>query len=256
MQLNDKKEYHLGDFQIHELQQERFPLEKESALYIAVSEGNMPVVKQICESNAFTSLNGAGVLSENPVTNIRYHFVIATAMITRFCVKKGLVQDTAYGISDYYIQKMDKVHTIADINRIHTAMCYDFCENMIAIKKSSVISRSIVKALDYIYTNIHYAITLPQLAEHVGLSESYFSKLFAKEIGMSVHEYICRVKIEKASNLLCYSDYSIADIANYLAFSSESHFISVFKKYEKITPNKYRNIHFRESWNTSDNNLF
>ena len=64
-------------------------------------------------------------------------------------------------------------------------------------------------------------------------------------------EWYCtskRLKIEKAKNLLQYSDTDIVGIANYLAFSSQSHFISVFKKYEGITPHKFRERYFRTSW--------
>ncbi len=107
-------------------------------------------------------------------------------------------------------------------------------------------------ALEYISANIHSNILLPDIADKVGLSENYLSRLFSKEMNITIHEYINKLKIEKARNLLCYSDYSIIDIANYLAFSSQSHFITVFKKHEGITPNKYRNLHYRESWSLKD----
>ena len=67
-------------------------------------------------------------------------------------------------------------------------------------------------------------------------------------MGIPVSEYIMRLKIEKAKNLLQYSDTDIVGIANYLAFSSQSHFICVFKKYEGITPHKFRERHFRTNW--------
>ncbi|MBO5292841.1 MAG: helix-turn-helix transcriptional regulator [Lachnospiraceae bacterium] len=73
----------------------------------------------------------------------------------------------------------------------------------------------------------------------------YLSKLFHKEIGIPVSEYIMLQKVEKAKNLLCYSDYSIVDIANYLTFSSQSHFIQVFQKFAGLTPRKYRDRYFR-----------
>ena len=53
---------------------------------------------------------------------------------------------------------------------------------------------------------------------------------------------------EKAKNLLTYSNYSLTEIANYLAFSSQSHFIQIFQKYGGTTPRKYRELHFRNNW--------
>ena len=49
-----------------------------------------------------------GKLSENKLQNIRYHFVVTTAMIARYCVHNGMEQEKAYGLSDFYILKMDK----------------------------------------------------------------------------------------------------------------------------------------------------
>jgi len=248
--MPEKKEYYRTDFINHENQFQRNPLERESEMYAAVAEGNINKVKSLCESRVFTKTEGMGILSTDCIINMRYHFVIGTAMITRFCVKKGLVQDAAYGMSDYYIRKMDNLATIEEIESLYYTMCCDFCNTMEQTEKENVISRSIVLTLEYIHTHIHSTIMLPALAQNVGLSESYLSRLFSKEMGISLHEYINRAKIEKAKNLLCYSDYSVIDIANYLAFSSHSHFISVFKKCEGTTPTKYRNIHFRENWNS------
>ncbi|MDO4965879.1 MAG: AraC family transcriptional regulator [Lachnospiraceae bacterium] len=239
------------DIFIHESGLSRNPIEQEVAIYDAVSSGNMDDVISYCNKNKFTNTEGLGVLSDNEIRNMRYHFVIGTAMITRYCVGRGLEQDKAYSMSDYYIYKMDSVKTIEEINRIHSAMCLDFCETMISLKNRNVISRSIKETLEYISANIYRPILLSDLAEHVNLSESYLSKLFAKEMGVSIREYINLTKIEKARNLLCYSEYSFIDIANYLAFSSQSHFISIFKKYEGMTPKKYRDTHFHSTWSLS-----
>lgn len=240
-----------NDLQIHENINNRNPIEKEAAIYDAVASGHMDEVKSYCNSKKFIDMDGLGILSDNKVRNIRYHFVVSTAMITRFCVGKGLDQDTGYSMSDYYIKKMDCVDTIEEIHRIHSSMCLDFCETMITLKKRDVISRSIKETLEYISANIYRPILLSDLAEHVNLSESYLSRLFAKEMGVSIREYINLTKIEKARNLLCYSEYSFIDIANYLAFSSQSHFISIFKKYEGMTPKKYRDTHFHSTWSLS-----
>ena len=111
-----------------------------------------------------------------------------------------------------------------------------------------VLSKPIVLCIDYIYSHIHNRITVKELAEHLNFSESYLSKLFHKEMGLPISQYILNLKIEKAKNLLQYSEYSIIDISNYLSFSSQSHFIQVFQKYTGLTPHKYRTKHFRTDW--------
>ena len=127
-------------------------------------------------------------------------------------------------------------------------MCIDMCKQMNIIRNSQILSKPIVLCIDYIYSHIHYRITIKELADHLHLSESYLSKLFSKEMGISLSQYILDLKIEKAKNLLQYSEYNIVDIANYLSFSSQSHFIQVFQKKTGLTPHKYRTQNFRQEW--------
>ena len=64
---------------------------------------------------------------------------------------------------------------------------------------------------------------------------------------MSVMEYITRKRIQAAENMLKYSEYSCLAISDYLCFSSESHFIQVFRRYTGLTPKRYREAYFRVS---------
>ena len=102
--------------------------------------------------------------------------------------------------------------------------------------------------IEYIYNLIHDRITIEDLAAYTDLSPSYLSRLFKKELGISVSEYIREKKIDKAQNLLKYSDFTPVEIANYLSFSSQSHFIQTFEKMVGMTPKKYRDRYYRTSW--------
>ena len=197
------------------------PMEEEFLFYEAVSSGNLDYVQQNCRQKRFTDPKGMGVLSTNSLTNIKYHFIVATAMITRQCVEHGMEVEQ---------------------------MALDFTGKMSLLKKNTVISKSITICMDYIYNNINQRITVSDLADYTGLSPSYLSRLFKKELGISISDYICEKKIEKAENLLKYSDFSFVEIANYLAFSSQSHFIQSFKKSVGLTPKKYRDKYYHASW--------
>lgn len=58
---------------------------EEFLFYQAVTSGDLEIVKENCDKERFLDSQGVGVLSRNPVTNIKYHFVITTAMITHLC---------------------------------------------------------------------------------------------------------------------------------------------------------------------------
>jgi len=101
---------------------------------------------------------------------------------------------------------------------------------------------------DYIYSNIKERITIADLAAYTGLSESYLSRVFKQNLGVSISDYIREKKIEKATHLLKYSDKPIIDIANYLSFSSQSHFIQIFEGFMGLTPKKYRDRYYKSMW--------
>ncbi len=251
--MNLTKEWYKSEFIQHELLEPHRAIEHEFNFYDAIATGNLDYVKENCNSNAFTDPDGMGKLSEDPLQNIRYHFIVTTAMIARYCVHNGMELEKAYGLSDFYILKMDKCKSIPEISKLHDTMCLDYCSKMQIIMKQQIISKPVVLCLDYIYSHIHYRITLDELAEYLNLSPSYLSKLFKKEVGIAISTYILNLKIEKAKNLLQYSEYTISDIANYLAFSSQSHFIQVFQKKIGITPHKYRSQYFRTNWQSMSN---
>lgn len=246
--MNLRKEWYQQELDISEESLTHRPLEEEYSFYSAVSSGDIAFVQENCKKNAFVNPDGMGILSLTPLTNIKYHFVITTAMITRHCVTAGMELEQAYRLSDFYILKMDSCNSIEAISRLHDDMVLDFTGKMLLLKKSSVISKPIIICIDYIYKHINSRITVQILADYTSLSPSYLSRLFKKELGISISDYICEKKIEKAENLLKYSDYSLIEIATYLAFSSQSHFIQTFKKFVGLTPKKYRDHYYRTIW--------
>ena len=202
----------------------------EYSFYNAVKTGDMEYVIKNCKEDAFIHLDGTGVLSRNTLQNIKYHFVVTTAMITRYCIDGGLEPEQAYRLSDFYILKMD------------------FTGKMVLQKKSSILSKPVTQCVDYIYSNIKERITIADLAAYTGLSESYLSRVFKQNLGVSISDYIREKKIEKATHLLKYSDKPIIDIANYLSFSSQSHFIQIFENFTGLTPKKYRDRYYKSMW--------
>lgn len=243
-----KQEWYLKELQNDEEKIVHRPMEEEYSFYHAVRTGDMEYVRENCNQGTFTNPTGMGILSPTPLTNIKYHFVVTVALITRSCVEGGMELEQAYRLSDFYILKMDACNTIEEVSQLHNSMVLDFTGKMLLLQKNAVISKPVIISMEYIYNHIHDRITLEELADYTHLSPSYLSRLFKKELGISVSNYICEKKIEKAQNLLKFSDFSLIEIANYLAFSSQSHFIQTFKKLVGVTPKKYRDSHYRSSW--------
>lgn len=220
----------------------------EYSFYNAVKSGDMETVLQNCSEDAFINLDGAGVLSRDSVTNIKYHFVVTAAMLTRYCIDGGLEPEQAYRLSDFYILKMDSCTTVRQVADLHHDMAKDFTGKMILQKRNPILSKPVMQCVDYIYAHIKERITIQDLADYTGLSTNYLSRVFKQNLGVSISDYIRQQKIEKATHLLKYSEHSIIDIANYLSFSSQSHFIQTFEGFIGMTPKKYRDKYYKSMW--------
>lgn len=225
------------------------PYENELAFYGLVRDGDQKKIIELMDKSPLNDPEGRGRLSQDEVRNIKYHFIVSVAMISRFCMEGGLNSETAYSLSDLYIQKADICTSIEPLIELHRSMCSDYAGRMRELRRNRVYSKHVVLCIDYIYENLQKRITVSILAKHVSLNETYLSKLFQAETGKSVSGYIRDKKIEAAQNMLKYSDFSCLNIGNYLAFASQSHFIQVFKAKTGLTPEVYRKQHFRSNWN-------
>ncbi len=230
------------EFSNHEQGKSHLSYEREAAFYQSIKMGNTKEAM-----NLFMPLDsdGMGKLSENHLRNLKYHLIITIAFITRYCIEGGMETEDAYNLSDVFIQKLDKCHTEDEIHQLHVSVVKEYSQRMYMILKRAMHSKPIMQCMEYISTHLYTKISLADLSELVNLSSEYLSKLFHSEVGMTISKYITAKKIEAAEKMLRYSEFSCGEIANYLCFSSESHFISVFKKHNNTTPKEYKEQNFR-----------
>ncbi len=230
------------DFIKREYEKFHASYEKESEFYESITSGDIDKVLQLTTQLA---TEGYGKLSEDNLRNLKYHLIISVAMITRFCIEKGMNMEQAYSMSDVYINKADMCCIEEDIHILHREMILEFTKRMKNINNKTATSKQIVLCIDYINNNLHLKISLEDLAKHLSLTPTYISQLFHSETGTKLNEYIKIKKIEAASNMIKFSNFNSIDISNYFNFSSHSYFIKVFKQYTGLTPKEYKEKYFR-----------
>jgi two-component system response regulator YesN len=98
------------------------------------------------------------------------------------------------------------------------------------------------KALDFIETHYGEPLTVDRVAKEVYLSSSRLSHIIKSELGITLGDYISKVRIEKAEALLKDRELSISQIALEVGFPDQSYFTKVFKKVEKCTPKAFSKI--------------
>ncbi|MEK4476260.1 response regulator [Paenibacillus sp. FSL R7-0048] len=95
----------------------------------------------------------------------------------------------------------------------------------------------------YIVLNLEQDLPREQVAEQVFLNPDYLSRMFKKEIGYSISDYILMERINYAKTLLSQTNISISSIATSVGYTNFSHFAKIFKKIAGIGPTEYRTQH-------------
>ena len=109
-----------------------------------------------------------------------------------------------------------------------------------AVASTAAEPPAVAGAKKFVQAHIEEPITLAQVVEHVGMSRFYFCKLFKRATGMTLTEYIARIRVERAKTLLVDPSLRISEIAYASGFGSIPHFNSVFKRYLGMAPTEYR----------------
>lgn len=106
--------------------------------------------------------------------------------------------------------------------------------------RASHAQKHLGKVLSYITDNLSGKLSMKLLAKISGYAPDYFGKLFRKELGVGVSEYICKRRLERACYELEYSSMGIDEIAVRTGFFDASYFIKMFRKHCGITPAQFR----------------
>lgn len=98
----------------------------------------------------------------------------------------------------------------------------------------------IEEVLQFIKENLYKELSIGKIANHVGVSEPHFARSFRKVMNSSPEEYIIRRRLNEAKRLLKTTPQTIKEIAFYVGFNSESHFINTFTAQNGLSPKKFR----------------
>ena len=120
-----------------------------------------------------------------------------------------------------------------------------FCLRQDKIQKKSVgiyHNDIINSALQYLNDHINEKVTLDSMANTLGYSKSYLSKLFYSFTDKSIIEYFIDMKLDKAKTMLAEEKYTFSDISELLGFSSLQYFSLLFKKKTGYTLTQYNKL--------------
>jgi len=113
-----------------------------------------------------------------------------------------------------------------------------------AIKCMSMAEQSVVeKVIHFIKTHLSEDLSRVTIANHVFLNPDYLTRIFKKELGIGISDYLFQERIKIARELLTNTDLSISVIASHVGYTNFSHFSRMFKKETELSPYDYRRLY-------------
>lgn len=159
------------------------------------------------------------------------------------------IPEALHKISNAFLQmgielvKLNNIHSLLlnnliDYSDIHVKP-YIETDNKETIKKN--IRFTIQKAREFINYRYNQPISLNDVADYLHINPSYFSFIFKKVTGYTFKNYITKLRIEKAKELLLYSTLTIKQISLEIGYKDSNYFNRVFNKMTGISPSHYIN---------------
>ncbi len=162
--------------------------------------------------------------------------------VTKLLGEWGVAADPAKLKEDYFSTRVlapkehEAVVKLLSIFAQHLSLL----SNQIVVRQQNAEPPVIARAKEFIRQNQREDITLSQVARAVNTSTFYFCKLFKKHTGLHFTDFVSRLRIENAKNLLLNPNLRISEIAYEVGFQSLTHFNRVFKRIAGQSPTGYR----------------
>ncbi|MFB5663227.1 AraC family transcriptional regulator [Alteribacillus sp. HJP-4] len=144
-------------------------------------------------------------------------------------------------------------YTRLSANYLLTSLLIELSEqtitNFFYDKNQKQVDYNLVQMMEWTRIHAFEKISVQKVAETFNYNKDYLSRMFKRETGMNLNEYINLLKMSKAKELLSRTNKSIKEIAGVVGLYDEKYFMKLFKKYEGLTPTEYRKAFYSTHWN-------
>lgn len=214
-----------------------FPYQFEESMMKRLEAGDDSDAEQVIFSPEEYS---SGKLAFKELKNEEYKLVGDISIFCRAAIRGGMNPYWAYDVGQKYLQMTSLSTTLEQYRKIRLECFREYCSEVRLSKASHENNIHVEKCKYYIARHYNKQISYDKMAAYVGVSKSYLSRIFRQSEKMTISEYIQCERIDRAKNMIRFSDYSFSQIASYLCFTDQSHFCLTFKKFAGMTPTEYR----------------
>ncbi|MEF3306907.1 helix-turn-helix domain-containing protein [Paenibacillus sp. GYB003] len=142
----------------------------------------------------------------------------------------------------FYSKLFDRLGRCVTVSEIKQTF-RDIHELMFRRSEPHERTRQFAEIVAYIHEHYAEELSIEKFAQQMNMSVGHFSRTFKEEVGEKYVEYIAKVRMGKAKQYLLETDLKIDEIAEKVGYWGRNSFIPIFRKYEGVTPAKYRTIY-------------
>lgn len=230
--LRAAKEMQIRESQPH---YNKYPIELEKELIASVQMGDKNQAKQII--NRF--LNEIFSYASGDLEIVKAKLYEFTAFLSRSAVEAGAPLATLTGVIRKSSLLLLENADFSDICRETVEILDGFLDAVYESRGKKNTSEHLYKAIQYINAHYFEDLNLDILAQNVFVSGYYLSHLFRREMGVTFSDYLTKVRVSRAKELLM-EGRSVEDVSDCVGYRDGNYFIKIFKKYVGVTPSKYR----------------
>jgi len=211
---------------------------EEEVIWKLIRKGDVQAIRDMVKSPMPKS---PLIIDQNQLKNQEYMAVTTVTVISRVAIEAGVSSAESFRLSDLYLKSIANCTKVSELIQIGKQALIDFTKLVYEHQQREKTNPYVENCKREIEGRIFQKITLSQLATKLEVRATYLSRLFSEYEGITVMEYVHKEKIELSKNMLKYSGRTIAEIADYLHFGSQSYFGRIFKRQTGMTPKAFRN---------------
>ena len=227
---------HIEDIQ-NESAQSQYPVKEKDSLISAIRLGDA----EGSERNLKAFIRKLLLFGENSNTLLKIRMYELIGSIIDAAIAGGGDVEELFALSRKLYEEAEMFRTLA---RLEGWLLERSREIVAIVKKNHLIKTNtfVEKAKKFIEENYRRQITVKDVANSGCISESYLKSVFRKSCGYSYSEYITKVRIDKAKELLASTDTSVTEIAYDVGYQSPNAFSVIFKKSTGLTPSQFKKL--------------
>ena len=212
-----------------------YPLDKEQMLQQAIRFGDRERAQELMNELLGIIFFSSG----SRLDHIKYRVLELVVLLSRSALEGGASESEIMEISYRCQREINQLtsleaiaHWLSGILRQYTSLVFD--------TRKHAYGDMMLRALHFINHRYTEKLSLQEVADYVGFSPTYFSKLFNEEMKCTFSTYVNRLRTEQAKVLLKNTRYTLVEISGIVGFDDQSYFSRVFKAIVGITPGEYR----------------